>query len=204
MKRRVFAVIMAGALLGVTAATATAFEGTRSDESSLEFMREEEKLARDVYIVLGERWELPVFENIARAEQRHMDAVLGLLEEYDIADPAIGPGEFANGELQGLYDELVARGSASIEEALRVGALIEEVDIEDLEHSIAATDDKDIVMVYERLLAGSHNHLRAFVAQLGRIGIDYEPTVLDDDAFDEIVEGSQGFGRRRGGGRGRI
>lgn len=204
MKRKTITMIMAAALVTLGAATATAGEVTPQDASSLEYMREEEKLARDVYIALGDRWDIPVFENIARAEQRHMDAVLQLLDAYDIDDPVLGPGEFANQELQSLYDDLVARGGESLEEALRVGALIEEVDIEDLERSIAGTDETDIETVYERLLAGSYNHLRAFVAQLDRIGVDYEPSVLARGDFDEILDGSQGFGRRRGGRRGRI
>ena len=204
MKRKTITMIMAAALVTLGAATATAGEVAPQDASSLEYMREEEKLARDVYIALGDRWDIPVFENIARAEQRHMDAVLQLLDAYDIDDPVLGPGEFANQELQSLYDDLVARGGESLEEALRVGALIEEVDIEDLERSIAGTDETDIETVYERLLAGSYNHLRAFVAQLDRIGVDYEPSVLARGDFDEILDGSQGFGRRRGGRRGRI
>ena len=79
-------------------------------------MREEEKLARDVYVALGDRWGLRVFENIARAEQRHMDAV---------------------------------------------------------------------------------------VAQLDREGVDYEPVVLTGTDFDEILDGAQRSGRRRGDRRGR-
>ncbi len=48
------------------------------------YLREEEKLARDVYLKLAERWQLPIFENIARAEQRHMDLVLQVIEVYGI------------------------------------------------------------------------------------------------------------------------
>jgi len=201
MTRNTITMVMMAALLAVGGTMAMANEVTESDGSSLEFMREEEKLARDVYLALGESWGVPVFENIARAEQQHMDAVLGLLEANGIEDPALGSGVFANEELQRLYDELIARGEESLEEALRVGALIEEVDIEDLQQSIEATEDTDIAMVYERLLAGSYNHLRAFVSQLDRLGVDYEPVVLGEDSFDEIVEDSRG--RRRGPGRGR-
>jgi hypothetical protein len=184
-------------------AVATAQEITVGEEESIVFMREEEKLARDVYIALGDAWNERVFDNIARAEEQHMEAVLSLLEEYDVDDPILGPGEFANEELQSLYDELVARGTQSLEEALRVGALIEEVDIEDLQAALDNTSSEDIRLVYERLLAGSENHLRAFVSQLDRLGATYEPEVLDGDYFNGVVAETQDRGGRRGPRRGR-
>ena len=53
-----------------------------SDEEAtgLIFMREEEKLARDVYLTLYDVWETAVFDNIASSEQTHMDAVLMLID----------------------------------------------------------------------------------------------------------------------------
>lgn len=50
-------------------------------------MREEEKLARDVYLELYETWDLPVFYNIAQSEQTHMGAVKTLIEKYNLKDP---------------------------------------------------------------------------------------------------------------------
>jgi hypothetical protein len=50
-------------------------------------MREEEKLARDVYLELYKTWDLPVFYNIAQSEQTHMDAVKTLIEKYNLKDP---------------------------------------------------------------------------------------------------------------------
>lgn len=41
--------------------------------ASLLYLWEEEKLARDVYLKLGSVHSLPVFSNIARSEQTHMD-----------------------------------------------------------------------------------------------------------------------------------
>ena len=58
------------------------------EEAGLLFMREEEKLARDVYLELFDEWGLRVFENIAESEQKHMDAVLYLLGKYGLEDPA--------------------------------------------------------------------------------------------------------------------
>ena len=47
----------------------------------LMYMREEEKLARDVYATLYEKWGTRIFNNIRVSEQRHMDAVKALSRE---------------------------------------------------------------------------------------------------------------------------
>ena len=137
-----------------------------ADEAAIVHMREEEKLARDVYTALGEQWGTQIFTNIAASEQRHMDQVATLLGTYGIEDPAAGngPGEFTDPDLQALYDRLVAQGSTSLTDALGVGKAIEELDIADLKAS--ATSAEDVQAVWDRLEAGSNNHLRAFESQL--------------------------------------
>lgn len=180
------------------------------------YMREEEKLARDVYLTLYEQWELPIFQNIANSEQTHMDAVKTLLDRYGLNDPAADSprGEFTDPTLQSLYDELVVTGSQSLADALRVGAAIEEIDILDLEKRVAQTDARDIQRIYDNLMKGSRNHLRSFAATLEQqTGETYEPQYLDQEAYDGIIStpiesggygqgGSQG-GRRGGAGQGR-
>lgn len=173
---------------------------------TLTFMREEEKLAHDVYLTLNETWPQPVFANIAQSEQQHMDAMLALLERYQIADPARPViGLFNNMELQALYDKLVIRGQQSATEALYVGAAIEEIDILDLEKAIAETDQPDLRRAYENLLAASGNHLRAFVRNIEAQGLVYEPQHLDVEQLETILSTptqrpSQG-GPNQGGGR---
>ena len=117
---------------------------TFQEEEGLLFMAEEEKLAGDVYSALNEVWNLRVFDNIGRAEQTHQAAVETLLERYSLAVPAKPAGEFSNETLQSLYNDLVSRGGLSVEEALRVGAAIEEIDILDLQERMAQTDCEDI------------------------------------------------------------
>ncbi|MEA3337568.1 MAG: DUF2202 domain-containing protein [Chloroflexota bacterium] len=183
---------------------------TGDEADGLQFMVEEEKLARDVYLTLYEEWNFRIFQNIARAEQTHMDAIRTLLDRYNVEDPTIGSeiGEFTNLDLQELYDSLVDLGSESLADALAVGGDIEEIDIFDLEEYIEATDRADIIQVYERLLWGSENHLRAFVPAWEReTGETYVPEYLSQERFDEIMSGSQGYGnsgggRGKGGGRG--
>jgi len=134
------------------------------------FMREEEKLAHDVYVTLYAQWGLRIFQNIANSEATHTDAIKNLLDMYGIDDPAAGNGvgEFTNPELQILYNQLVAQGSQSLADALRVGIGIEELDIQDLQTRIARTTNADIQLVYNNLLKGSENHLHAFTSTFER------------------------------------
>lgn len=149
--------------------------------ASLKFMREEEKLARDVYQVLANQWQTRVFENIVGSEQTHMDQLKCLLDSYQLEDSASSvAGQFNNSELQNLYQQLVARGQASLVEALRVGALIEEVDIRDLNQALTTTQVPEIRLVYQSLLEGSKNHLRAFTSNLSQQGETYQSQVLGD------------------------
>jgi len=172
-------------------------ELSNDEVAALIFMREEEKLARDVYVELGDLWGLQVFANIAQSESSHMDAVLELLDRYGLDDPAGEPGVFSDPGLQALYDQLIAQGSQSVTDALVVGATIEDVDIADLEQRIAETDNEDIKLVFGNLFEGSSNHLRAFTRQLDRYDVDYEPAYISLADYEAITASSNG----RGGGR---
>jgi hypothetical protein len=154
------------------------------------FMREEEKLARDVYLYLYEIHPLRPFLNISKSEQAHMDAMKYLIDTYELADP-IGdnpPGVFQNEELQDLYNELTEKGSTSREEALKVGALIEEVDILDLQKELEEiAQNEDVIRVFTNLCSASKNHLRAFVRVLTVYDVAYEPVLLEQEEFDRIL-----------------
>mgnify|MGYP001167465858 CR=1 FL=1 len=158
-----------------------------AEKEDLLYMAEEEKLAGDVYSALNEKWNLRVFDNIIRAERTHEAAVKTLLTRYSLSDPTKGLGKFSNESLQGLYDSLVARGSASVEQALMVGAAVEEIDILDLDRSMAKTDREDILLVYSNLRRGSENHLRAFANNLERQGVQYSPQYLSSEAYGQIA-----------------
>jgi hypothetical protein len=129
------------------------------------FIREEEKMARDVYRVLYEKGGNPIFANIEESEQAHMDAMANLLTFYGIDDPVTNDvtGEFTNEDIAGLYSYLVAWGLESEFDALLVGAYIEEYDILDIWEAYAETDEERIQTVYQNLYEGSYNHLRSFV-----------------------------------------
>ena len=147
-------------------------------------------MARDVYLEMHEQYGLAPFANIAAAEQNHMDAMLRLLTRYRLPDPAAGnlAGEFADDGLQSLYDELLAAGRRDVASAVKVGALIEEVDLEDLATAIATASKPDIDAVYESLLCGSRNHLRSFATTLESLtGQQYTAQVLPQATIDGIL-----------------
>jgi len=159
------------------------------EQEDLLFMREEEKLARDVYLFAFSQWGEAVFENIADSEQEHTDMILALLEKYNLEDPALeNEGEFTNHELQELYNDLVSEVQNSEIDALYVGALIEEKDMIDILDAIDRTDNRDIKTVYQNLLEGSKLHLQAFVDVLESKGIEYEPRLIDEDLYEDIIE----------------
>lgn len=163
-----------------------------SDEeiASLLYMREEEKLARDVYITLYQKYGIRVFNNISKAEQTHTDAIKLLLEKYNLTDPVQNDtiGVFVNQDLQNLYNQLIETGNVSDVEALKVGAAIEEIDILDLVKVINnVVDNQDINFVYNNLKKGSENHLRAFVKNLSMRGVTYSPVYLDIETYNAII-----------------
>jgi hypothetical protein len=160
---------------------------SQAEIDSLYFMREEEKLARDVYMAL-DQYGNP-FANIKNSEQSHMDAVLALLTAYGLDDPAAGkaPGEFVNTALDALYEALVAKGLPTQIAALRVGCEIEELDIRDIEAAKADIDHADILATYDSLLKGSRNHLRAYYGKLVDVGGTYTPQYIEQATFDAIV-----------------
>lgn len=169
-----------------------------ADLSALEIeglmlMREEEKLARDVYFSLYETWNYPIFRNIGESEQQHMDAVKLLLDAYELDDP-VGvdePGVFASLELQGLYDSLVEEGKQSLVGALTVGATIEDLDIADLQKQIEANDNEDIGIVYQNLMKGSRNHMRSFTRLLEREEVFYAAQFITPEYLAGILATNQ-------------
>lgn len=170
---------------------------TLAERDALTYMREEEKLARDVYQTLGVKWGARRFGNIAQAEQTHMDSVKSLLDRFKITDPAAetDKGEFKDPNLQKLYAKLVEQGTASRTEALKVGCLIEELDIKDLKDRSLKTKRDDIKMVFGNLERGSRNHLRAYFRSLSQQGGTYKPAHLSQADFDKIVNSPMERGR---------
>lgn len=183
-----------------------ATEWTDVEEANILLMREEEKLARDVYLTLAQLWDCPVFTRIAASEQRHMDAVALLIARYGLVDPVVDDtiGTFSTPEFTQLFTDLTTSGAGSLLEALAVGVTIEEMDIEDLEQALEETDKADIEWVFGNLLRGSSNHLRAFTRTIASGGTDCTFQARSGKANGAAGQ-ADNLGRqgRRRGGRGR-
>jgi hypothetical protein len=189
----------------------------------LKQMRQEEKLARDVYQTLASKWNVPQFANIRQAEARHMDALVMLLKRYQIQDPITDytVGTFSDPQYEKQYEQLVAQGSKSLVEAYRVGAEIEERDIADLRAASKITEQQDVRFVYDNLERASRNHLRRFLAMLQGLQQPYEAKHLEQAELERIADSDiergggwgaanwrgpgprAGMGRQGGPGRGR-
>lgn len=153
------------------------------------FIREEEKLAYDVYKTMYDKYGVNIFQNIPNSELSHMEAMLTIIKKYQLVDPMdTNPrGVFADADLQALYTALVSQGNLSLLAAYQVGAKIEELDIHDLNESTAVTNNQDIKLVYDFLNKGSRNHLRSFYKNLTNAGGSYTPMYITKAEFDAIV-----------------
>jgi hypothetical protein len=185
-------------------ATIAALSDTELSTIELEgiaFMREEEKLARDVYIQLADLWNMNIFSNISRSEDTHMEAVKTLIDLFGFEDPVQDNevGVFTDPILQDLHDELMVSGSISLANALLVGGAIEEIDILDLQKYLNETSNSAVIEVYENLLRGSINHLNSFVRNYERqTGETYQPQFLTQEEYLELISlgsGSNSAGR---------
>ena len=168
------------------------------EEEHLIFMREEEKLARDVYLTLGDMYPTAtVFLNISDSEQRHTDKMLDMIVLFGLDDPnpwtndlpdSIGvfTGDAYGEYFAGKFEFLTGWGSQGLLDALYVGAYIEELDMLDInecpkvivetdngvgegECGLLYTDERPLINSYDNLLEGSKDHLRAYVRNIEAI-----------------------------------
>ena len=165
---------------------------TDDEKSALLFMREEEKLARDVYLFSLDLYGMNIFNNISQSEQTHMDAVLDLMNKYGLADNTSNVrGVFNNADLQKLYNDLTAKSALSLLDAMLVGATIEDLDIRDLADQSALTTKADILSVFNFLTCGSRNHMRSYDTQVNSNGGSYEAQFITQAEYDAIINSTK-------------
>jgi hypothetical protein len=198
MNRRQFIRGTAALAAATAAGTGFAFQSAHAAAGlnaqaaqELRYMREEEKLARDVYRQAYDRWGLPVFARVAQAEQRHMYVMGRMLAYYGLSDPVAAPnarGGFTDARLAKLYAELKARTEKSAGDALQAAGLIEEVDIMDLEKAAKTAPDAMLRRAYANLERGSRNHLRGFSSTWTSLtGKSYTAQAMPQATVDAIV-----------------
>ena len=187
-----------------------------TEASHLTFMREEEKLARDVYLTLADLYPAQqVFSRIAtRAEQTHTDTMRDKLDQYNLPDPnpetnnlPSSLGVFTGDEWGWYFTEkfavLTAKGEVSELEALYAAAFIEELDMHDIAVcpqvmidrgfsspcGLAYTDETALQTAYSSLISGSESHLRTYVGKIEAVIGDgnYEAQYLTQEEVDAIL-----------------
>ncbi|MDD3078927.1 MAG: DUF2202 domain-containing protein [Paludibacter sp.] len=159
-----------------------------SDIDGLMLMREEEKMAHDVYVYFYDQYQYRIFDNISKSESRHTESVLNLITYFVYSDPATGIyGQFNNVDIQAIFNELTTEAT-TLEQALATGAYIEEYDIADLKTEISKTENADIIKVYTNLKRASGYHLKAFVKTLAMQGVTYKPQILSQEEYDILVQ----------------
>ncbi|MCX6067946.1 MAG: DUF2202 domain-containing protein [Chloroflexi bacterium] len=177
--------------------------GLNAEEAAaLLFMIEEEKLARDVYNTLFATWNVQIFQNIAGSEQTHVDQIGLLISNYNLPNPTQAPGIFTDQNLQALYNTLITQGKQSLNDAIKVGGAVEEIDILDLQTRLSKTDNADIQLAYNNLLNGSYNHLKSFANTLSTQGGEiYSQQYLTAEQYQTILNSTQGNGTGQGKGK---
>jgi hypothetical protein len=164
-KKFTAAVVMAAiAAIGFAPLANAAVRPTTAQKLQLQYLIEEEKLARDVYLYLAANVTTLKFANIAKSEQTHMDQIAVILKTYNYFNPTLtrAPGVFRDKSLQALYNELIEQGSTDVAAAMQVGRDIENLDIKDIQVMLKSTMPADMKLALNNLLRGSINHLAAF------------------------------------------
>ena len=170
LKQKKVSIAVVAALFGALAmapgaSAAVTTRPTTAQKLQLQYLVEEEKLARDVYAYLAANVTSQKFSNIVKSEQTHMDNVAAVLKTYNFFNPTTtrAAGVFRDKELQALYNQLTAQGSTSVADAYAVGIAIEKLDISDLEKMLKVTSmPADMRAMMELFLKASYNHLAAF------------------------------------------
>lgn len=197
MKMKIFVAFITGLLFSNctndNVNTDTEVTLTQNEINDLKFLREEEKLARDVYTYSYNKYKLAIFNSISQSEQTHMNSVLSLLNKYGIPDPSsVQMGIFVNQDLQVLYNNLISQSNISLIEALKVGATIEDLDINDIDDFIINTSKSDLLTVYNNLTCGSKNHIRSFTTELSNNEVSYEPQFISLEEYNSIINTPSG------------
>ena len=187
--------------------------------NTLSYMGNEERLAYDVYNYLYAQFGTKQFTNIAtKSEYKHITAVQELVRKYKLDDtiaftnvdlPSLGyintpiesmqAGSYDISAIQALYDDLTAQGSSSEVDALKVGCIIEVVDVTDLDRDIAIAESEnatDIVTVFNFLRDGSYNHYWAFDKGLKNNGVNDGCCTWSELCHPEYPQNDNGNGNR--------
>ncbi len=159
--------------------------------AGLQMMREEEKVAHDLYVTFEENWKQGTFTSIAISEQYHTDAVKSVLLKYKLSDPAQNQvGKFTSKKMQDLFNDRSEKAKGSYLDSLFVAAEFEELDVVDLRELAAESKNKDVITLYKNLEAGSRNHMRYYAKLIAQEGATYTAKHLEESDYQKIIKGA--------------
>ncbi|HIP34154.1 MAG TPA: DUF2202 domain-containing protein [Bacteroidia bacterium] len=170
-------------------------ELTESEKKAIIHMREEEKMARDIYRTLSKTTDSKVFVNIPISENKHMDVFHQLIDRYDLADPVIDEaniGTFTDPEFTKLFNTLVEKGKLSDKDAYEAGLMVEDLNMYNLLKYSSETEKADLKLAYDTLFKQSRHHMAAFNRQLEKVGGKYTPTYITMEQFEEAINSQKG------------
>ena len=140
------------------------FALTPKEAKALNYMYQEEKLAKDVYYTLGKMYPQVRVFNIYRSEVMHENSIANVMKHYGLSLPVRGDevGVFTNTKLQNLYNQLIEKGKHSLTDALEVGIMVEVTDVDDLDEFLQTATSPDVIALFKFLRSGSYNHYNGF------------------------------------------
>ena len=147
-----------------------------AEVATLIYLREEGKLARDIFVSMYRNWGSETFSNSAFSKQIHMDAMKEMLDAYKLPDPIQShAGVFINPDLKARYDQLLTSGLRSYIDSLYVGATIEENNSLTIRGAIKESTHTDLTKSYRALLDESKKNLDVYIKLLASKGVGYTP-----------------------------
>ncbi len=163
---------------------------TEEEKSSVQSMMEYEKMVRDVYAIMYEKWQTQAFENLGKKASAAMAAIKLLLDRYNLENPvkdATKVGDFKNVTLQKMLNAMVSKGDKSLKDALEACAEAEEMNMAKIENALKTCDSADLKLVYETLLNETIQMLKSIVYTLSIEGVTYKPKYLPIGNFDKLM-----------------
>ena len=133
------------------------------------YLVENEKLLCDYFTVMYEKHKLPLFNQLAMNEQRHLNIISVKIDRYDLENPADQKpaGQFVNPQLQASYDQLIEIGNTGVYSALIAAVQKVERDVVDIPAIISTFEgNDDVVHVISGILLESQDNLDALKAEL--------------------------------------
>ena len=176
-------------------ATAQLTEDLEAWEIDLLTLAKAEKLAYDLYNELKVLYpNNPVFDHTASSELRHWTRISDLIATYDnLDDPtrddggtAYDPGVFddAADDFTTFYNTLIAGAGTDVLTALKVGYVVEALEILKVDvavQSATAADISEALAVYNCLVNAEPHHLKSYNWNLLKLGLTYDIATASTD-----------------------